>query len=112
MIPFSTAEQKVLGVAAPNRLEGLYASAPTWKEQGYDTVASNWRSVLAPKGISATQTAFWDDTLSRLVKLPEWNDDVKKNYWVNNYLDSRASRAYFASQVDELRGVLGDLLAK
>jgi putative tricarboxylic transport membrane protein len=103
---------RVLGVAAPNRLEGLYASAPTWKEQGYDTVASNWRSVLAPKGISAAQTAFWDDTLSRLVKLPEWNDDVKKNYWVNNYLDSRASRAYFASQVDELRGVLGDLLAK
>lgn len=103
---------RVLGVAAPHRLEGLYASVPTWKEQGYETVASSWRSVLAPKGISAAQTAFWDDTLSRLVKLPEWNEDVKKNHWVNNYLDSKASRAYFASQTDELRGVLGDLLAK
>jgi len=103
---------RVIGVAAPQRLDGLYAALPTWKEQGYDAVASNWRSVLAPKGLSAGQIAFWDDALSRLVKSPDWNEDVRKNLWVNNYLDSRASRAYFAAQYDELRGVLGDLLAK
>jgi len=103
---------RVIGVAAPQRLEGIYASVPTWKEQGYDAVASNWRSVLAPKGLTAAQTAFWDDALSRLVKSPDWNEDVQKNYWVNNYLDSKASRSYFAAQFEELRGVLGDLLAK
>ena len=107
-----TGRLRVIGVAAPQRLEGVYAAVPTWKEQGYDAVASNWRSVLAPKGLSAAQTAFWDDVLARLIKSPEWSDDVRKNLWVNNYLDSKATRTYFAAQYEELRGVLGDLLAK
>lgn len=103
---------RVIGVAAPQRLEGLYAPVPTFREQGYDAVSSNWRSVLAPRGLSPAQIAFWDDALSRLVRSPEWNEDVRKNFWVNNHLASKAARPYFTAQYDELRGILGELLAK
>jgi len=58
------------------------------------------------------QVAWWDATLASLVQTPEWNDDIKQNDWVNNYMGSAASRNYFAAQHDTLRGVLADLLAK
>jgi putative tricarboxylic transport membrane protein len=103
---------RVIGVAAPKRLEGVYANAPTWREQGYDVVSSNWRSVFGPRGLTAPQVAYWDAALAGLVQTPEWNEDIRKNDWVNNYLGSSASRAFFGAQYESLRGVLADLLAK
>ena len=103
---------RVIGVAAPKRLEGVYANVPTWREQGYDVVVSNWRSVLGPKGLGVPQIAFWDASLGGLVQTPEWNEDLRRNEWVNNYMDSAASRAFFGAQYETLRGVLADLLAK
>ncbi len=103
---------RVIGVAAPKRLGGVYANVPTWREQGYDVVASNWRSVFGPQGLTAAQVAYWDSALSSLVQTPEWNDDIKQNDWVNNYLGSAASRGFFDAQYESLRAVLSDLLAK
>lgn len=103
---------RVIGVAAPQRLEGLYANVPTWKEQGYDVIASNWRSILGPTGLAPTQVAYWDGALGKLVQTPDWNENIKKNHWVNNYLGSADSRAFFAAQYENLRGVLADLLTR
>ena len=103
---------RIIGIAAPQRLPGALANVPTWKEQGVDVVVSNWRSVLGPKGMTAAQTAWWDNALQKLVQTPEWNEDIQKNYWVNNYLGSAESQKFFAAQYEELRGVLNDLLAK
>ncbi len=103
---------RIIGIAAPQRLPGLLANVPTWKEQGVDVVVSNWRSVLGPKGMTAAQTAWWDNALQKLVQTTEWNEDIQKNYWVNNYLGSAEAQKFFASQYEELRSVLNDLLAK
>ena len=103
---------RIIGIAAPQRLPGLLANVPTWKEQGVDVVVSNWRSVVGPKGMTSAQTAWWDSALQKLVQTPEWNEDIQKNYWVNNHLGSAESQKFFASQYEELRSVLNDLLAK
>lgn len=103
---------RIIGIAAPQRLTGPLAQVPTWKEQGVDVVASNWRSVIGPRAMTAAQTAWWDQALQKLVQTAEWNDDIQKNYWVNNYLGSTDSKAFFASQYDELKDVLRDLLSK
>lgn len=103
---------RVIGVAAPQRMPGVLASVPTWREQGADVVVSNWRSVVGPKGMTAAQTAWWDGAFSKLVQTPDWNEDMQDNFWVNNYLGSADSRKFFAAQYEELRGVLKDLLAK
>ena len=100
---------RIIGIAAPQRLLGPLANVPTWKEQGVDVVVSNWRSVVGPKAMTAAQTAWWDNALQRLVQTPEWNEDIQKNYWVNNYLGSTESQKFFASQHEELRGVLNEL---
>lgn len=103
---------RVIGVAAPQRLPGILASAPTWREQGLDVVVSNWRSVVGPKAMTPAQTAWWDGALSRLVQTPDWNEDIQKNFWVNNYLGSADSQKFFAAQYEELRGALKGLLTK
>jgi putative tricarboxylic transport membrane protein len=103
---------RIIGIAAPQRLPGSLAAVPTWKEQGVDVVVSNWRSVVGPKAMTVAQTAWWDNALQRLVQTPEWNEDIQKNYWVNNYLGSAESQKFFAAQYEELRSTLNDLLVK
>lgn len=100
---------RIIGIAAPQRLPGPLATVPTWKEQGVDVVVSNWRSVLGSKSMTAAQTAWWDNALQKLVQTPEWNEDIQKNYWVNNYLGSAECQKFFASQHEELRSVLNEL---
>lgn len=109
---FANGQLRIIGIAAPQRLPGALANVPTWKEQGVDVVVSNWRSVLGPKGMTAVQTMWWDNALQKLVQTTEWNEDIQKNYWVNNYLGSAESQKFFSAQYEELSGALNDLLAK
>lgn len=102
---------RVLGVAAPQRIEGVFAQAPTWKEQGYPISASNWRSVFGPRGLTAPQVEYWDKTLGALVRSPEWIADLKRNHWTPEYRSSSEARAFFESESGSLKSVLGDLLA-
>ena len=44
---------RAIGVTSPQRLPGV--DVPTFKEQGIDLVITNWRSVVAPPGITAAQ---------------------------------------------------------
>src|SRR6188474_2131877 len=44
---------RAIGVSSPERISGL--DIPTFKEQGIDLVITNWRSVVAPPGITAEQ---------------------------------------------------------
>lgn len=39
---------RLIAVTSPARLGGVLADVPTWREQGYDAVVSNWRSVVGP----------------------------------------------------------------
>src|SRR3954464_6417052 len=44
---------RAIGVTSPQRLPG--SDIPTFKEQGVDLVITNWRSIVAPPGITAEQ---------------------------------------------------------
>ena len=46
---------RLIGVTADKRLPGI--DGPTFKEQGIDLVISNWRSVMAPPGLSDDRKA-------------------------------------------------------
>ncbi len=59
---------RMLAVTAPKRLGGEIASVPTWKELGVNAVSANWRSVVGPKGLSAAQVRYWDQTLGAFAK--------------------------------------------
>jgi putative tricarboxylic transport membrane protein len=76
---------RVIGVAAPQRLGGPLAVAPTWREQGVDLVYGNWRAVFAPKSLTPAQLAFWENALRRMAEAPEWKADLEKNHWTEHF---------------------------
>lgn len=104
---------RILGVSAPQRMPGELAAIPTWKEQGADVVVDSWRGVVAPRGISAAQLAYWEAMVAALAKTEEWQQDVQKNHRVSGYRDGKAAAQYWRDQYTELESILTELgLAK
>jgi putative tricarboxylic transport membrane protein len=98
-----------LGVSSPRRLDGLYASVPSWREQQVDCVVGAWRGVSGPGGLSAEQVAFWEKALAAAVTSPEWKADLARLYWTDAYLDGAALRAHLERERGEMAAMLGEL---
>ena len=106
-------QMRVIGVAAPQRLGGPLASAPTWKEQGVDLVYGNWRGIFGPKGLSPAQIAYWESALRKMVETPEWKADLEKSYWTENFVTGQPMQKEIEQEYAYLKTTLVDLgLAK
>ncbi len=51
---------RFLAVASDRRLSGELATVPTWRELGIHAIASNWRSIIGPRGMSEEQVRYWE----------------------------------------------------
>ncbi len=108
-----TGKVRIIGIAAPRRIGGLFASAPTWNEQGINAVVSGYRMLIGPKDWNAAQIAFWDNALARVTQTDAWQKELAANEWENNYMSSADSRKYLDGRYDEYRKILLELgLAK
>jgi putative tricarboxylic transport membrane protein len=104
---------RMIAVNAPQRQTGELANVPTWQEQGYPGIVSNWRGVVAPRGISAAQLEYWESTLQRITSTDDWKAYVEKNVSEPRFMKSAEFVNFLAEQDKILRGVLSDLgLAK
>jgi putative tricarboxylic transport membrane protein len=104
---------RVVGVAAPRRFGGALASVPTWKEQGVDVITGGWRAIMGPKGLAPAQVAYWEDALTRATKVPEWRDDLERNYWSDDFVTSAQFRKDLDKDYADMKAALVELgLAK
>ena len=104
---------KIIAVAAPRRLGGALASVPTWKEQGADVVFGLWRLAIGPKGMSAAQTAYWEDTLRKATETADWKADMEQNFWSDNFVPGEEFRKSLAQEYATAKSLFTDLgLAK
>jgi len=103
---------RTLAVSAPARMPSI-PNVPTWKELGVDAVYGNWFGTIGPRGMTAQQIAWWDETLARLTRHEEWRKELDRNMWSDFYMSSRESRQFLDQQNDELRALMTDIgLAK
>jgi len=110
---FKSGQIRVLAFAAPSRLGGVFEKVPTASEAGFKAVANNWRLVMAPKGLTAVQTAYWDDAFRRLAASEIWQKELDANHYTNGYLDSGQTAKYLSQQYGEVRQILTEIgLAK
>ena len=100
---------RVVGVAGPARFGGALASAPTWKEQGVDLVFGGWRSIMGPKGLSAAQVAYWEGVLAKATQVPEWREDLERNFWADDFVTSAQLRKDLEKDYADMKAVLTDL---
>ncbi len=111
--PYAAGTIRPLAIAAPQRLPGPLANLPTAKEAGLNVVADNWRLVIAPKGLSAPQIAYWNNAFKSLTQSKEWNDELAAAQMSNSYRNSADTTRYIAGEYDDIKGILTELgLAK
>ena len=104
---------RVVGVAAAQRFGAPLADVPTWKEQGVNLVFGGWRAILAPKGLTPQQSAYWEGVLQKATQAPEWKADIEKNFWANDFVTGDKFRKDLDRDYAEMRAVLVDIgLAK
>ncbi|MFN7086696.1 MAG: tripartite tricarboxylate transporter substrate binding protein [Burkholderiales bacterium] len=104
---------RVVGIAANQRFSGQLADIPTWKEQGVNLVFGGWRAIMAPKGISAAQAAYWEGVLRKVSESAEWKADLEKNFWANDFVTGEQFRKDLDSDYAAMKSVLVEIgLAK
>lgn len=105
---------RVLAIGSPDRMPGVLAAVPTWKEQGVPggTFAAS-QGAIGPKGLGGAQLAFWQDAFQKLSQTDEWKKELAANYWESNFRGGKDAAQYYGEQARELREILTDLgLAK
>lgn len=95
---------RVLAVTGPERVPGV--DAPTLKEAGIPMEVVNWRSVVAPPGLTAEQTKALVDLVEKMAKSPAWQEILKQKGWEDAFLPGAAFAAFLKSDIARTREVL------
>jgi putative tricarboxylic transport membrane protein len=102
-------KMRTLVVTGPRRMWGPFASVPTWKEAGVDAVATSWRGFMGPKDLTSAQVAYWETLFRRVATSEEWKQDLRENYWVENYSGAAETRRRLDAEYLEIKQIMTDL---
>jgi hypothetical protein len=97
----------VLAVSSAERLPGI--DAPTLRERGVDVEFENWRSVLAPPGLTAEERARLGAAVDALVHSAEWRELLGRYRWLDRYLAGDEFAAFAADEELRVRTILREL---
>lgn len=100
---------RVIAVASPKRLGGVLADVPTWREQGYDAVVSNYRIFLGSKKMTPAQVTYWEQALRRLSESEEWKKELAENFWPNDFAPGAEARKRMERDDVQQRAFLKEL---
>jgi putative tricarboxylic transport membrane protein len=104
---------RALAIGAPQRWQGELASVPTWKELGVDSAQDLWRGLAGPPGFTPAQTAFWDATMARVVRDPEWVKDIERNLMASVYKNSAETLKHWQAEYADVKALFTEMgLAK
>jgi putative tricarboxylic transport membrane protein len=95
---------RAIGVTSPQRLPGI--DVPTFKEQGIDLVLTNWRSVMAPPGITDEQKKTLVDLVDRMAKSAAWKGILKQKGWDDAYLAGDDFVTFLKQEQERVNSVL------
>jgi putative tricarboxylic transport membrane protein len=98
---------RVLGISSAERLPGL--NAPTFREQGLDVVFENWRSVVAPPGISAADRDQLTRVLDAMVQSPAWREALTRYRWLDRYVSGDGFARFSEAEEARVQGILRKL---
>ena len=106
---YKAGQVRIIAVSSANRLPGLFAEVPTWREHGADVLVSNWRSVVGPKNMTPPQIAFWENAIQRVMQTADWKKDMESIYALSEYMGSAETRKYMEQDYAQIKAFLSDL---
>lgn len=100
---------RILGLSAGQRQAGRLAAVPTLREQGIAAEYYAWRGFAGPKGLTAAQTAFWDQAFTKLIEAEEWKKELDDNAWAGGFSGAAETRRHLDAEYILLRNMLAEL---
>jgi putative tricarboxylic transport membrane protein len=101
---------RMIGIGAQQRQAGELANVPTMREQGIEgRTVTNWRGIFAPRGITAAQTAYWDEAFTKLVATDEWKKSLDQGHTGRYHLPSAEFVKFLESEYAISRTILTEL---
>jgi putative tricarboxylic transport membrane protein len=95
---------RAIGVSSAERIPGV--DAPTFKEQGIDLVIANWRSVVAPPGITPEQKKALTELVTKMATSNAWKDVMKQKGWDDAFLAGDAFEKFLKDEQTRVNNVL------
>lgn len=89
---------RALAVSAPERLAGVFAAVPTWRELGVPCVVGAWRGVHGARHLAADAIAYWTRMLTAAVHTQAWRDALARQQWTPLCLTGDALAAHLARE--------------
>jgi putative tricarboxylic transport membrane protein len=108
-VPFiSSGQMRGIAVSSTRRLGGALASVPTWQELGYQSSGS-WKGVMAPKGITPQQVAFWEDVMRKASQSDEIIQYAEKNQWILEFKGAAETKKWLDDEFAALKATMTEL---
>jgi putative tricarboxylic transport membrane protein len=108
-VPHVTGGQmRAIAVSSGKRLGGVMAQVPTWQELGYQSSGS-WKGVMAPKGITPAQIAFWEDVMRKTAQSDEIAQYAAKNLWLVEFKGAAETRKWLDDETAALKVIMTEL---
>ena len=98
---------RALGISSAERLPGV--PIPTLREQGVDVEFENWRSLVAPPGISPVDRARLETAVDAMVRSAEWREALQRYRWIDRYLTGGEFTRFAQSEDRRVRAILARL---
>ena len=100
---------RLLAIGAEQRLGGLFAGVPTWREQGIDYVNDSFQGIAGASGLSREDQAFWLQAVRKAVASPEWRQFVELNQWKPHFLGPQDTARELQRQIGATQALLAEL---
>jgi putative tricarboxylic transport membrane protein len=100
---------RLIAVTAPERLGGILADVPTWREIGPNVVVSGWRGALGAKGLQPAHVAYWEATIAKLVDSDAWGQELAKDFATRTRMSAAENREFLAREYKSYLATLTEL---
>ena len=108
-VPFiSSGQMRGIAVSSARRMGGPLAQVPTWQELGYQSSGS-WKGVMAPKGVTPQQVAFWEDVMRKASQSDEIIQYAEKNQWILEFKGAAETKKWLDEESVALKATMGAL---
>jgi len=98
---------RALAISSASRLPGL--DVPTLREQGVNVEFENWRSIVAPPGISSGDRRRLERLVERMTKTAEWQEALARYRWLDRHLSGAALDRFVAAEDARVQAILREL---
>jgi putative tricarboxylic transport membrane protein len=99
---------RIIGVATDKRIPTL-PEVPTFREQGIDVTQGGWTLIVGPRGLSASQVAYWEGMIERAASTAEWKKSLDDDFGIVWFMKGQPLRDFLKKEYDTNQGLLVEL---